>query len=927
MRRSIHFSGSLLFFASVLVCGCKRAPEDTPAEIQRPIAPKEDPAKAQLAEVWTQLAKTKSPDEALVLLDLALTADPDSEPALAQAEKILRETTWNLPLGTIAHGLPIDQLGFHPPHSLWVTASTETYSTTMRWNLKNLEIEALLFPVSSARPRSLIFDPSYCFMIIERGATLLLCDAQTLKPIRDLGAIHPDFTPSAVVRFAENGPIFAHPTAAEDGSSVWILRAAETGEIIRKSEPKPDSAPPSLAAHIGHQELQILRADGSILRLPFSPARETSITPAPSPIKLLHAEFSQNGNQALTLVDLGNRLAPLYQTLTFSPETDGSLSESSLLARFPWDRGPNIWNGLLKSPERSPFAIEPRQMSLNSRPFAPLRTTSPLTAAVFAPDTAILGEENGAVSIHRLLPLPAIYPSPAKQPTVDFTALTQFSILVKALTGTVYDQATREFAKIPLENRIDAIDRCNFSDVLKMFPALDFSPLLDSFTVATPLTPAPEKLLPMWTRLAEADASRQSWFSILALSKPLAATAWYRDLSLALEGNHATDTHWDAASRLHEIFARGDETSILAAINDAGPNGSAAAAALAFALDSDRPEWIQACLATAKNLPPLLEKLAQSRIAQLQGRKVEALSGWAAPFPCISSLKKHEDWQGWEQADFAPALEKIHAAKQQELISIQMPMHATLAQRLAVYATLKKPETLAIIGHQSLAEACLLAAQAASAHPDESENAFLLSSRARELGAPAIPCLRVEAAALTALGAFPKAHTRWLELITEHPIEQHLPDDYAEAAYTAFESLQPEQAIEILTSGHRRFPADANFALRAGWIALLSGNPQQSLQFLKNGQRLGYPPEKSAQALALLATAAVQTEAMDEANAAYESLLAIAPLWANPETVATMNWPDEMKAAFSQLLSPQSPPMLDPQLMQDPLLEPMPGEP
>ena len=940
MRRSTYSSGFHLLFAAALVCGCKPAPENAPAETREttptlqetassapgPLPPSR--AAEQLADAWIELAKTKSPDEALVLLDLALTANPNNQAALASAGKILRETTWNLPLGTLAHDLPIDQIEFSPPDSLWVTASTETYTTTLRWSLKSLEIEAQLFPVSNSRPRSLIFDPSHRFMIIERGATLLLCDAKSLKPICDLGPLDPNLTPSAVIRFAENGPMLAHPARADDGTTVWMLRDATTGEIIRKFEPISDTAPHPLAAHLGLQDLQILRDDGSILTLPLSPAEASRVTPAATPIKLLQAEFSRNGSQALTLQDQGNHLAPTYQTLTFSSETDDSLSDSSLLARFPWDRGPNIWKGLLLNPERSPLEIGQQQISLKSRRFAPLRTSgSTLTAAAFSADTAILGEENGRVSIHRLLPLPAIYPSPPNNPAVDAETLAQFRNLVRALSGTIYDEATREFARIPIEQRIDAIDRCNFSAVLRMFPMLDFSPLLDSFTVADSLTPAPEKLLPMWNRLAEADSTRKSWFSILALSKPLAETPWHRELTLALEGGQATDTPWDAPTRLGEIFTRGDQATILAAIQAAGSNGSAAAAALALSINSERPEWIQACLAKASHLPPLLEKLAKSRIALLQGRKVEALAGWAEPFPSIQAARQREDWQGWEQADFSPALEKIRDVLQQELTSIQIPLEATLAQRLAVYAKLKDPQTFAIVGRKRISEACLVAAQAASTHQDESENAFLLSSRARELGAPAVPCLRVEATALTALADFPKAHTRWIELITEHPVAQHLPNDYAEAAYTAFESAQPDQAMEILTTGHRRFPDDANFALRAGWIALLTGSPQKAYHFLKSGQRLGYPPEKSEQALALLATAAVQTGAMDEANTAFDDLLAIAPQWENPDTVATMNWPEEMKAAFSQLLTPEFPPMLDPQLMQDPLLEPLPSDP
>ena len=43
------------------------------------------------------------------------------------------------------------------------------------------------------------------------------------------------------------------------------------------------------------------------------------------------------------------------------------------------------------------------------------------------------------------------------------------------------------------------------------------------------------------------------------------------------------------------------------------------------------------------------------------------------------------------------------------------------------------------------------------------------------------------------------------------------------------ENADSQQAVEILTTGLRRFPQDANFALRAGWVALLTGNSRLSI--------------------------------------------------------------------------------------------------
>ncbi len=936
MRSQTYQNLCYALFGTILFCGCNRAPktgEDqaTPSITDgklNSVHPATSNVAEKLASAWVQLASTKPPDEALTLLALALNASPNHPQALTASQEILEKTTWHLPLATLPHRLPVTHLEFSPPSSLWVNVASGTNTTMLRWNLDTLEIEALLFPVTESNPRCLVFDPSHRFMIIERGSTVLLCDAQTLNPIRELGPLDPQFTPSAVISFSADGTLLAHPQQNSTGenSTYWVLRESKSGEIIRTFDPLPASDPRPLAAHLGREHLRILREDGSISTLPLSPTEQTLVTPPEEPVKLLHAQFSSDGDRILTLQDRGLHLPRDYRILTTGPNDDGTLTAKSLLERFPWSRGPGLWDGLMRTPKMTPLEVSEKNVSLTTQPCAPFRITSPLATAAFSFDSAILGEESGIVSVHRLLPLPAVRASSAKPLAFDPQTLTHFSNLVKALTGKRYDEALQQFTHLTFQDRLEAINRCDFQVIQKIFPTLDFSPITTAFKSTEPRTPAPDALLPLWNRLLEADSSQNSWPSILSFSRDLAETQWHRDLATAIHGTDSP-TPWNAPARLTEIFATDKSEQILSEIHAAGPNGTAAATALALALESDHPEWIQACLTNAVNLPKLLEKLARSRIAQLEGRHTEALAGWPEPFPTVPDARTREDWQGWEQADFTPALEKIRAAVLQELAAIQVPPSATVAQRLAVTKKLSDPATLAIVGRSRFALACLNAAQAFSAFPEESAVAVALASRARELGAAAVPCLRAEATALTALADFPKAHARWIELITEHPVPEHLSGDYAEAAYTAFENLNPDQAMEILTTGHRRFPDDANFALRAGWIAMLTGTPRRAYQFLKAGQLLGYPAEKSEEAAALLATAAAQSGAVADASLYLEELLALAPHWANPETIAAMNWPDEMKSSFTQLLAPEQQPMLDPRFMQDLLPEPLPTDP
>ena len=212
------------------------------------------------------------------------------------------------------------------------------------------------------------------------------------------------------------------------------------------------------------------------------------------------------------------------------------------------------------------------------------------------------------------------------------------------------------------------------------------------------------------------------------------------------------------------------------------------------------------------------------------------------------------------------------------------------------------PETLETVGKPRFALACMRAALAFSAHKEDAETTFGLANTARRLGAPPEPCMRAEALALTAMGDYQKAHPIWIELITEHPLETQVPGDYAEAAYTAFENSDPQQAMTILTTGMHRYPDDGNFALRAGWVALLTGNTERGYQFLQAGKRIGYPEEKRENALALLTIAAAMNSAYDDATVYFNDLVRLDPAWAELATLDTLEWPDELKSVLGQFM-------------------------
>ncbi len=818
----------------------------------------------QLATARIDAARDKleqsRPDEALALLISALTTDPNSTEALTLAESILAETVWNLPHLSIRHGIPVTHLAHVSSSSLWVALGGDV-STTVRWNLEALRLESVLFPASKVETRSLVVGPKHRSLVIARGPVNLLCDAATLKPIRDLGTL-PDFlTPASVIVFTPDGLLMAHPThvSEQDRSIVWHLRDAASGEVLRTSDPvAPDRSQP-LAAWLDRKRLKVLHADGGLLEMPINPVEPANSTPLTNPVKLHYAHFSADGNSALTLQHLDPHRPPELSVITYSDTDDGSLKPGHLATEHSWGVGPNLWNGLMKNPDHAPFEISENRLQVFTPPHAPILTEGHITAAAFGPDSVITGDAGGLVTRHQLLPLPV----KKGGKSVGSPSLPQ---LAAALAGCRYDVASRSFIRLTPVERTAALGEVNPTTV---FPKLDFSNVIAAFQSAAPRQAAPADLQPLLDRLHRTHPA----------SEP-------------------------AIQEINDVFLRGIDEAIRTSIRNTGGKGPAAAAALALSLASEKPAWIGACLTTAVDLPPLLRRLALSRIAWLQGRKAEALANWPEIFPVISDVQQREDWDGWDQVDFQPALDQLREVVSTELAAISIPENSTPEQRRAVLERLGDPATAIAVGRPRFASACLKAALAFSAHKEELEATFQLATLARNMGAAPEPCLRAEALALTGQGDYQNALPRWLRLITEHPVETHLPGDYAEAAYTAFENLDSGQAMRILTTGMHRFPKNANFALRAGWVALLTGNSERAYRFLREGQRIGYPDEKLENATALLTIAAAQSGADDDAAVYFQNLLKIDPAWSDPVTLDTLDWPEELESTLQLFCDP-----------------------
>ena len=183
----------------------------------------------------------------------------------------------------------------------------------------------------------------------------------------------------------------------------------------------------------------------------------------------------------------------------------------------------------------------------------------------------------------------------------------------------------------------------------------------------------------------------------------------------------------------------------------------------------------------------------------------------------------------------------------------------------------------------------------------QATSALQLTALAERLGTPHPEVLRTRATAFTSLADFTSAHRTWLDLITNEPETDHLPTDYSEAAYTAFENTDPDQAAEILRTGLFRFPEDVALAIRAGWISLLTDQPEQAADYLTRATRIGLPADEVENTTALLAIAYTQLGDADTATSYFDQLTAINPDWAKPETIENLPWPEPLKGPLRQL--------------------------
>jgi tetratricopeptide (TPR) repeat protein len=437
--------------------------------------------------------------------------------------------------------------------------------------------------------------------------------------------------------------------------------------------------------------------------------------------------------------------------------------------------------------------------------------------------------------------------------------------IITALSGYKLDPATQTLSEIPIPNRLETLS-AHFSEIIP--------PTLKIFSADTVVT----------RRLADAYPEQFPQLTAEARSH---------------------------ADLIRKVFATGDREATLAVI-DSATHGLPFATALYLAIESQDPAIISRALEKATDLPPALRTLAK--------RESSADTD-------LDHLRTIEDWHGYESPDFTPLFKRFQSERADILAALTLHDQPTEKDISAFTLLLTSPTTLETLGKLLTADKAITAARTLSQNPEHAATAIRLAELAQKLGTHPGAYLRVLATAHTTLNDFDTAHTAWIDLISRQPETTHLPTDYTEAAYTAFETGDPRQAIEILNTGLFRFPNHPSAAIRSGWIALLTAHNKDALRYLNHATKLGLPPAEIENTTALLAIAHNMLGDTAMAASHHAQLTAISPKWNNLDNIDSLTWPDSFKQALREIISGEAETEPWPSLENDPINKaPLPGE-
>jgi len=385
-----------------------------------------------------------APEEALPFLLSALENNPKHLDAQALLLGTLRRTAWHFPIAEIQHPLPVTQVAFGDDGALYSStdagASGEGFNTTLRWNLQQGHIEAVLMPEGGQATQTLSIAPGGRRAIIQRGNkatdTILLCDAKTLKPIQALD-LSPG-SPAECLAWSAEGALLAYPADLKGGLS-WVIADATTGETIRQSERIEMKGAEPVTVQLDRERMRAIHSDGTLVELPLSPMVPMRTARPAGQERFSQAFLSPDGNELLAHVptrDSEPELALFHlhedestKTLQFRagdiPQQGEWLDSEVLLKHAGWNRkAAPLWTKLLKGTKAGesvplqssdkkipvPLVVDDSIVRLTdviegrSYPAAPLMMDAAVNAAAFGDSMIATGTSSGRLAIQRALP-------------------------------------------------------------------------------------------------------------------------------------------------------------------------------------------------------------------------------------------------------------------------------------------------------------------------------------------------------------------------------------------------------------------------------------------------------------------------------------------------------------------------------------------
>jgi len=326
-------------------------------------------------------------------------------------------------------------------------------------------------------------------------------------------------------------------------------------------------------------------------------------------------------------------------------------------------------------------------------------------------------------------------------------------------------------------------------------------------------------------------------------------------------------------------------------------SGVAAIEAFKIALAKDDAEAISACLKDAKNVPEALKNYATARMLWAAGRKAEVFSLWPGEYPDLAGQAEAADWGGWEQTVTFEQTRGFFGQLDAQLATLKPADDAPVEDLRALAARLLDPATADTFGIRRVRDAMVACGLALANDKESGDLISQMLVSARIAGAAPLDCLRIEARSFMAAGEFTAAYSRWLEVI-ETPDAVILASDYVDAARCVIEDRQDAAAIELLTRGRGKFPANSAYALDSAWLLLATGHAEESGIMLEHGFAIPFSEDQRQVALAMLVCAAEETQRTEKADQALRDLVALSADWSSEESLNGLDWPEALKQSL-----------------------------